>query len=86
MWQGKTSHQCAECLTLIELLLTLALTAMFSTVAYPLTSLMSKCARKIRPQRSLRETRRVLYASQQFVSPAWAYSQCAYRMPSKQHT
>ena len=62
MWQGTPSHHCAKSFTLIELLLTLALQATFSTVAYLLTALMDKRNRGLDLQRWLREIRRAVDA------------------------
>ena len=63
MWQGTPSHHCAKSFTLIELLLTLALQATFSTVAYLLTALMDKRNRGLDLQRWLREIRRAVDAA-----------------------
>jgi len=62
MRQGNPSHHCAKGFTLIEILLTLALLATLSTVAYPLTALMGKRDRELDLQRSLREIRRAIDA------------------------
>ena len=56
-WQGNPSHHRAKGFTLIALLLTLALLATLSTVAYPLTALMGQHIRELDLQRSLRDIR-----------------------------
>ncbi|MDY4303577.1 prepilin-type N-terminal cleavage/methylation domain-containing protein [Pseudomonas salmasensis] len=68
-WQGNPSHHRAKGFTLIALLLTLALLATLSTVAYPLTALMGQHIRELDLQRSLREIRCAIDAYKTLTTP-----------------